>query len=82
MNLPHDEFVLITVKGFDKPPTMAVIANTLGISIDDMDQDYGANLIDPRLGEYCIQLKAGAVPLLTAEAQYTGPWASPRIDTS
>lgn len=72
----------MTVHGVDGPPSLEAAARELGVTIDDIDREFGVVLIDPARGLYSVQVDVDRLPEQVAlDDPYRGPFSNPRIDT-
>jgi len=73
--------VLMTVHGSNGQPSLAQAASELGVSIGDVDDQFGVVPIDPAEGLYAVQVKESSVETGRAGARggYQGPYSNPEI---
>jgi hypothetical protein len=71
----------MTVRGDDGPPTLESAARQLGVSVADIDPEFGVVLIDPTRGLYSVQVDGDSIADRTggSEEPYQGPFSNPRI---
>lgn len=69
---------LVSVEGFSEQPSLEAVAESLGLSSDEIDPSFGVVLIDPRAGKYCVQLK-DEPSSHTQLPEDSGPWSNPPI---
>lgn len=70
---------LVTVEGFDSQPSLDTVADSLGVAVSQIDEQFGVLLIDPVKGMYCIQLKSQQGDMRGIDHSH-GPWANPPIE--
>lgn len=75
------QLALMTVHGRNGPPSIEDAAQELGIGIDDIDQEFGVVLVDPKAGLYSVQVDAARLPEGgESGSAYRGPFSNPRIE--
>lgn len=72
---------LFTVKATGGPPSVADAAKQLGLTSDDLDQEFGVVLIDSSQGVYCVQTLPGHEPASAmVKDGCGGPFSNPAIE--
>lgn len=72
--------VLMTVHGSNGAPSLAQAASELGISIADIDSQFGVVPINPAESLYAVQVKESSVDSGGANREnYRGPYSNPEI---
>ena len=72
--------VLMTVHGSNGQPSLAQAASELGVSVTDVDDQFGVVPINPAEGLYAVQVRESSVRVgHKARGDYRGPYSNPRI---
>jgi len=72
--------VLMTVHGSNGQPSLAQAASELGVSVADVDDQFGVVPINPAEGLYAVQVKESSVEIRrAARGGYQGPYSNPEI---
>jgi len=70
--------VLATVQG--QSPSLQSAAAQLGLSVADLDEEFGVQLLDAERGLYAVQVCGESLPSGgTGRGTYQGPFSNPRI---
>jgi hypothetical protein len=70
--------VLATVQG--QSPDLQSAAAQLGVSVADLDEEFGVQLLDPERNLYAVRVCGESLPLGGADqGTYRGPFSNPRI---
>jgi hypothetical protein len=72
--------VMMPVHKSDGAPSLAEAASELGISVADIDQQFGVVAINPAQGLYAVQVKESSVGSADRGGEpYRGPYSNPKI---
>ena len=67
---------LVTIKNEDSPPTLQSAADLLGVTLADMDPEFGVVLIDPVRKLYSVRVNADRLPPdINLSETVSGPFA-------
>jgi hypothetical protein len=70
--------VLATVQG--QSPDLRSAAAQLGVSVADLDEEFGVQLLDPERGLYAVRVCGESLPPGSADqGTYRGPFSDPKI---
>jgi len=72
---------MLTLNGWTKEPTVDEVMEELGLTQEEIDREYGVQMIDPVAGDYVILVEEEAAKRVSsAHADVSGPYANPRIE--
>jgi hypothetical protein len=72
--------VMMPVHKSNGAPSLAEAAGELGISVADIDQQFGVVAINPAQGLYAVQVKESSVGSADPGGEpYRGPYSNPKI---
>jgi hypothetical protein len=73
--------LLLTVHNRDQDVTLASLMRELQLRADEVDMEYGLQMIDPVAGDYVMLVDAEAAARVDAAlADVSGPYANPKIE--
>ena len=74
--------VLLTLHGRGVDLTLEELIEELQLQADEVDMEYGVQLIDPAAGDYVILVEEAAARRIDSEqAGVSGPYSDPVIET-
>lgn len=74
--------VMLTIEGLAEEPTLARVMEEYQLTPDEVDQEYGVQLIDPAAGAYVIMVEESAASRVSrAYEEVAGPYSNPKIET-
>lgn len=74
--------MLMTLTASEHQPSLGEAADKLGVSLEDLDSQFGVVPIDPEKGTYAVQVRSDKAPAPSTEpesGEYHGPWSNPKI---
>jgi len=71
---------LLTVTREPSQASLEVVKRDLGLSDDEIDEDFGVVSIDPNSNRYAILVEEDAAERMGAEPGVEGPFANPPIE--
>ncbi len=74
--------VLVTLHGRNIEPTVEELMSEFGLTADELDTEYGVQMIDPAAGDYVVLVDQVAAQRIASEyAEVSGPYSDPKIET-
>jgi len=73
--------VLYTLSSRDKAPMLNEVMTEFSLLSDEIDQEFGVQLIDPVAGDYCVLIEEEALKKIDSQYDIEGPFSNPKIDT-
>ncbi len=73
--------VMLTLHGRSEEPTLEEVMQELHLQADELDMDYGVQMIDPAAGDYVILVEEEAARRVAPDqVGVSGPYANPKIE--
>ncbi len=73
--------VLYKLSSRNKVPVLNEIMTEFSLQSDEIDQEFGVQLIDPVASDYCILVEEEALKKIDSQYDIEGPFSNPTIDT-
>lgn len=74
------EMVMMTISGWDEPPSIERVAEDLSVPACAFDAAFGVILVDPKRAIYAVRIDSEKVPEAAPEGfTVSGPFSDPKI---
>ncbi|TPV93446.1 MAG: hypothetical protein B7733_20425 [Myxococcales bacterium FL481] len=73
--------VMLTLSGRSTEPKLSDVISELALKEEEVDLEYGVQMIDPVAGDYVILVEeAAALRVTGSDPSVEGPFSNPRIE--
>ncbi|MEZ9411693.1 hypothetical protein [Vibrio lentus] len=72
---------LFTLNSYSEKPSLQQVLDEFALQPQDVDSEFGVQMIDPIAGTYCILVEEKAIHAINGSEKLDGPYSNPIIET-